>query len=718
MKINTPFAYILGTVLMLSAFSLDAQTKLGELRGKITDAQSQEDIPFANIILSNYEGQMVAGVSSNVDGIYKISNLNAGFYQVKVTYLGYANTLLDSVEIVASIAQTLNLSIQPESQELMEVVVLRAEPLIQKAKSSKVTTSESIQKMAVRDIRSIASPTAGVSTERDATLVRGIRGKDAVYFIDGVKVRGSINVPNSRVVNSSILKGQSHSSVVYNFRSPDHHWEVVPSPKRQSSEERYQGENYKHIPENEFLGTFSEPLSTFGADVDVASYANIRRMLNEGYWPHPDAVRLEELINYFSYDLEEPDSDLPFGLTIDQRPCDWNPKHQLLRIGMQTEEVETADLAPSNLVFLIDVSGSMNSYDKLPLLKNAMRILVKNLKDEDRVAIVVYASATGLVLESTPASDKNKILEAIDRLSAGGSTAGGAGIKLAYKTAREHFDEDYNNRVILATDGDFNVGVSSEEGLIKLIEKERESGVFLSVLGFGTGNYQDAKMEQLADHGNGNYAYIDGLMEAQKVLSHEMGATMHVVAKDTKFQIEFNPQKVSAYRLIGYENRILEAEDFDDDKKDAGDIGAGHSVTVVYEIIPRIEEDDALWTDEPKLRYQDQQLSETAYGDELAHLKIRYKEPQAKKSELSIYPIKAKKSKDSDFAFLSAVIQYGLVLRRSEFAGTASLDQAIALAEDNLGDDPNGYRREFVKLCKLAKDLKPEEETEGYGALD
>ncbi len=387
-----------------------------------------------------------------------------------------------------------------------------------------------------------------------------------------------------------------------------------------------------------------------------------------------------------------------------------------MRIGLQTNKVPNKELAPSNLVFLIDVSGSMGSADKLPLLQSALRILVKNLREEDRVAIVVYASASGLVLESTLAGDKNKILEAIDQLQAGGSTAGGAGIKLAYKTARKHFDQAFNNRVILATDGDFNVGVTSEEGLIELIEKEREDGIFLSVLGFGTGNYQDAKMEQLADHGNGNYAYIDGLLEARKVLAEEMGANLHVVAKDTKFQIEFNPKQVAAYRLIGYENRLLAAKDFDDDSKDAGDIGAGHSLTVVYEIIPRGIMPDSLWESEAPLRYQDQSLKEQAYGDEIALLKIRYKDPKGKKSKLSIHPIKARSSEDGDFAFLSAVIQYGLILRRSEFAGEASLDEAIKLAQANLGEDPHGYRREFVKLCKLAKDLEPEEQDQRIGS--
>lgn len=679
MKTCNTIAYTLGLLLYCLMFNLSAQTRPGSLRGTVTDAKTGESIPFANVVLKDDAGSVITGGTSNIDGTYNINPIKPGSYSVKVTFVGYATLKVQGVVISPNAPTIQNFKMKLDSSVLEEVVITYEAPMISKTKSSHVTVYD-IQNMAVRDVTSVASQAVGVTQDaKGNTEARGARAESEVFYINGITVRGR---PNESIAP------------------------IAKAAQRATPEEQFAGENYKQIPENEFLSTYYQALSTFGADVDVASYANTRRMLNQGSWPHPDAVRLEELINYFSYDLQEPKDEAPFGLTIDQRPCDWNPQHQLLRIGLQTESKPSADLPPSNLVFLLDVSGSMNMANKLPLLQNALRILVKNLRPEDRVALVVYAGAAGVVLESTPASDKNKIMEAIDRLQAGGSTAGGAGIQLAYAEARKNFDADYNNRVILATDGDFNVGVASEEGLIEMIEEERESGIFLSVLGFGSGNFQDAKMEQLADHGNGNYAYIDGLMEARKVLAEEMNANLHVVAKDTKFQIEFNPQKVAAYRLIGYENRLLEDEDFDDDTKDAGDIGAGHSVTVIYELIPRSAVGDSAWSEKPQLRYQNQGLNNQAYGNELALLKIRHKKPQAQKSSLTIHPITENISQDPDLAFVSAVIQYGLVLRRSDYAGFASLDKAIALAEDNLGADPHGYRREFIKLCKLAKDLE------------
>jgi len=674
------FTPLFTLVLLFSTLPSEAQQRPGTLRGIVIDSSTGESIPFANVIVLDDSLNQVTGGRTDLDGKFQIKPINPGTYNVEVTFVGYSKMRIKEVMITPNTVTTLNVKMQASSEVLQEVEVIHSAPLIDKSKSSNVVTSEEIQMMAVRDISSVAAQGAGVTSNTDGkTKIRGARSEGTVYFIDGVKVRGSVQIPQA--------------ALNYNYR------ELSP-------QERFEGENYKAVTENEFLGTYFKPLSTFGADVDVASYANVRRMLKSGSLPHPDAVRLEEFINYFNYDYPEPEGDEVFSVSTDLRTCDWDKKHHLLRIGLKTESVKTEDLPPSNLVFLIDVSGSMSSSNKLPLLQSAMKIMVKNLNPEDRVAIVVYASSTGLVLESTLASDQNKIINAINNLNAGGSTAGGAGIKLAYKVARENFDEDFNNRVILATDGDFNVGVSSEEGLIELIEEERETGVFLSVLGFGTGNYQDAKMEQLADHGNGNYAYIDGLLEARKVLSEEMGANLHVVAKDTKFQVEFNPKKVAAYRLLGYENRLLADEDFDDDTKDAGDIGAGHSVTAVYELILRDQADsDSLWSEEQELRYQTKALKDDAFGDEIALLKLRYKKPQGLKSTLRVETIKDIESTNPDFAFLSAVLQYGLLLRQSEYAGSSSLESAIGLAERHLGSDPHGYRREFVQLCKLAKDL-------------
>ena len=345
-------------------------------------------------------------------------------------------------------------------------------------------------------------------------------------------------------------------------------------------------EEYGRITENDFLEAVNHPLSTFSIDVDTASYSNVRRFLNQGQLPPADAVRIEELINYFKYDYPQPEGDHPFSITTELATCPWEPAHKLIHIGLQGKRIPLANAPANNLVFLIDTSGSMDEPDKLPLLKSAFKLLTDQLREQDHVAIVVYAGAAGLVLPATSGSDKKTILSAIDKLEAGGSTAGGAGINLAYEVARRSFIPTANNRVILATDGDFNVGVSSDGELLRLIERERESGVFLTVLGFGTGNIKDSKMELLADQGNANYAYVDTIREARKVLVSELGGTLNTIAKDVKIQVEFNPANVQAYRLIGYENRLMRAEEFNDDKKDAGELGAGHSVTALYEIIP------------------------------------------------------------------------------------------------------------------------------------
>src|SRR4051812_47984169 len=425
-------------------------------------------------------------------------------------------------------------------------------------------------------------------------------------------------------------------------------------------------EEYGRIAESAFLDTLHNPLSTFAVDVDRASYSNVRRFLNESRRPPRDAVRIEEMVNYFSYDYPDPAPGQPFSLTTEIAGCPWNENNRLLLIGLQGRRIDTADLPPGNLVFLVDVSGSMMSPDKLPLVKNALHLLVDQLRPQDRVAIVAYAGNAGLVLPSTSGSEKGALHDAIGRLEAGGSTAGGEGIVLAYKVARESFVEGGNNRVILATDGDFNVGVSSDGELERLIEKRRRQRISLTVLGFGRGNVKDSKMELLADKGNGNYAYIDTIQEARKVLVRELGATLTTIAKDVKLQIEFNPAKVRAYRLIGYENRLLRAEDFHDDAKDAGEIGAGHSVTALYELVPP-DGDLALAKVDP-LKYQ----TATVHHDEgtsreLLTLKIRYKDPDADQSRLLTQTVSDAASTSSSTAsasenlrFASAVAELGL----------------------------------------------------------
>ncbi len=467
-------------------------------------------------------------------------------------------------------------------------------------------------------------------------------------------------------------------------------------------------EEYKEIAENNFKTVSESPLSTFSIDVDAASYSNMRRYINKGELPPADAIRTEELINYFSYDYPQPTGNDPVKITTEVGACPWNVKHRLVRIGLKAKEIPTDKLPVSNLVFLIDVSGSMYGPQRLGLVQSSLKLLVNNLRDEDRVAIVVYSGSAGEKLPSTSGSDKQKIREAIDELTAGGSTAGGAGIKLAYKIAKQNFVKGGNNRIILCTDGDFNVGVSSDEGLEKLIEQERKSGVFLTVLGYGMGNYKDSKMQVLAEKGNGNHAYIDNLQEANRVLVNEFGATMHTVAKDVKLQIEFNPSQVEAYRLIGYESRLLKDEDFNNDAKDAGEMGAGHTITAFYEVVPAgIKSDFTGKVDDLKYQKTKPTPAVTNNSKELLTVKLRYKAPDGNTSKKIEQPlIDDKKEKvSSDFRFASAVAMFGQLLRDSDFKGNATYDKVISLAKTSLDNDEKGYRREFIRLAETAEGL-------------
>ncbi len=461
-------------------------------------------------------------------------------------------------------------------------------------------------------------------------------------------------------------------------------------------------EEYRHFRDNDWTSPSRQPLSTFAVDVDAGSYGNVRRFLKEGRLPPKDAVRVEEMINYFRYDYAAPRSGQPIAVTTELARSPWNPGHRLALIGLQTERLALENLPPSNLVFLIDVSGSMSSPDKLPLVKAAFRLLVNELRDDDRVAIVVYAGAAGVVLPSTSGREKTRILDALEQLQAGGSTAGGAGIKLAYQVAREHFAREGNNRVILASDGDFNVGASSEGELVRLIEAERRGGVFLTVLGFGTGNLKDAKMEQLANKGNGHYAYVDDLLEAKKVFVQELGATLHTVAKDVKIQVEFNPARVKSYRLVGYENRLLADRDFNDDTKDAGEMGAGHAVTALYEIVPA-DGDDRSGSVDP-LRYQRPRAGSDS--DDWFTVKVRYQRPEGSPSRLIEHAVRQESTRPSaDFRFAGAVAGFGMLLRDSEHKGNASYDAVIAAARGAKGADTEGYRAEFIRLVEMAARL-------------
>lgn len=534
------------------------------------------------------------------------------------------------------------------------------------------------------------------NTQLDVTLVADIQELEEVVVVGyGNQKRMSLTGSVSGVSTGKRRrpKAAKHAPVVMSSQMYEND---AMMPQRTSD-----NEDYAEISENGFLTVNNKPLSTFSIDVDAASYSNMRRFITSNQKPPKDAVRIEEMINYFNYDYEAPKGNDPFSVNTEISKAPWNTKHQLVHIGLQGKKIATKNLPASNLVFLIDVSGSMSSSNKLPLLKAGYKLLVQQLRAQDRVAIVVYAGAAGVVLPSTPGDRKEKIIDALDKLQAGGSTAGGAGINLAYKIAQQNFKKEGNNRIILATDGDFNVGASSNESMEDLIEKKREQGVFLTVLGLGMGNYKDSKMEILADKGNGNYAYIDNILEAKKVLVNEFGGTLFTIAKDVKLQIEFNPNLVQAYRLIGYENRALKDEDFNNDKKDAGELGSGHTVTALYEIIPVGVKSE--FTDVDPLKYQKkEQVVVSNNTSEIMNVKLRYKQPDGTTSQLIEHPITNKevKSTSNNFRWSASVAAFGFLLRDSEFKGTANVEEVIKMAKSAKGADENGYRAEFIRLAE------------------
>ena len=466
-------------------------------------------------------------------------------------------------------------------------------------------------------------------------------------------------------------------------------------------------ESYDAITENRFRSVQNAPLSTFSIDVDTASYSNARRFLSQGQRPPTGSIRIEELVNYFNYNYQPPVGNQPFSVHMEVGPAPWAPEHRLLHIGLQGKRIASDALPPRNLVFLIDVSGSMSSPNKLPLLKRSFKALMESMREQDTVSMVVYAGASGLVLPPTSGNRRSEIFAALDRLQAGGGTNGASGIELAYQVARERFNPGGVNRVILATDGDFNIGATSQSDLAELIEEKRKSGVFLTALGFGMGNYKDSTMEQLANKGNGNYAYIDDYKEARKVLVEQAGGTLVTIAKDVKIQVEMNPAVVGAYRLIGYENRVLQTQDFNDDKKDAGEIGAGHTVTAIYEILTPAQAKQTLKVD--GLRYQKPAQLSQGKG-ELATVKLRYKTPLGTQSELAEFPVAYKVKSLSEtsnaYRFSAAVANFGMLLRSSQFAGSSNFETVQGLARAALGRDRNGYRTEFLSLVNSARKLR------------
>jgi len=642
--------YLAPLFISLAAFSPTADFTVS---GVIND-DAGKPIPSASVMEKGTKN----GTSTDDKGKFKLIVSSAEATLV-ITSVGY-----NTKEIKLKGNETVSVALSASGSNLTEVVVTSG---LGVKKSPRVTSYSSIR------IRGFATPSNGY----DQFYSPALGGK----------------VPGIQITNSN----KNYGDLITNGRNG----------MADTTGREFNTEDYDAIIENRFLKVDDNPLSTFSIDVDAASYSNVRRYIESNQLPPAGAVRIEEMINYFKYDYDGPKNEHPFEVYTEMSECPWNNDHRLVLVGLQGRKIPVETLPASNIVFLIDVSGSMMSENKLPLVRSSMKLLVDQLREQDKVSIVVYAGNAGLVLPSTSGAEKTKIKDAIDRLEAGGSTAGGAGIKLAYKTAKENFVEKGNNRVILCTDGDFNIGVSSDDDLERMIEQERKSGVFLTVLGYGMGNYKDNKMQKLADKGNGNHAYIDGINEAKKILVNEFGGTLFTIAKDVKLQIEFNPQKVQGYRLIGYENRMLAKEDFNDDKKDAGELGSGHTVTALYEVIP-IGVKSSFLEKVDKLRYQKDKSSvtATAKNGEIMNIKLRYKKPDGDVSSLIEHPVMGNNSKlentSDNYRFAAAVAEFGLLLRNSGYKSDASFTQVINLAKKAKGEDKEGYRKEFIKLVSAA----------------
>jgi Ca-activated chloride channel family protein len=635
-------------------------TKDWVVSGLVSDQNGHLPLPGVTVLVKG----TTLGTSTDAQGRYSLRVPNAASAVLVFSFIGYVTE-----ERPVGKVHTLNLMLKTDAKSLQEVVV----------------TARGIEKRqrVTGSVSSTLNGRAPGAVIRDKATRRQVKEKRV----------GSV---------------QAEYSADYESLSSSSPAPLASPPLLPAREEAGAGDTYAHIKENGFFDPKKTPLSTFSLDVDNASYTNVRRFLNEGQMPPRDAVRVEEMLNYFHYNYPAPPttSPDPVRVSTELAACPWNPANQLARIGIQARKVETAKLPPANLVFLVDVSGSMDGPDRLPLVQAGLKLLVRQLRPQDHVAMVVYAGAAGLVLPPTPGSQPQVILDAIDRLQAGGSTAGGAGLRLAYSTAKQSFNPAGNNRVILATDGDFNVGESSDQAMEQLIVNQRESGVFLTVLGCGRGNLRDARMEALADKGNGNYAYLDNLDEAGRVLIAQFGGTLFTVAQDVKLQVEFNPARVASYRLVGYENRLLEAEDFNNDRKDAGELGAGHTVTALYEIVP-------VGSSQPlvdNLKYQQPAfLTAASTTADVLTVKLRYKEPRGTSSKLLAQalagaPTSIEKA-SADFRFAAAVAQFGLLLRQSELRGSATWAATEQLANGARGADADGYRAELVRLVRLAQGL-------------
>ena len=668
----------LGAAVAITLAPISAQSP-GRIEGYVKD-NGGAPIANAQVFID------AASISAITDarGHYLIARVTAGAVDMRATIVGYRPLIIRAVPVAAGQTTRRDFTLEPSVVEV-EAREMRDE----RALNEQLPADRIASVLALR-------PGVVASGAEGQMSIRGGRADEHIQYIDGVPVQAG---QKGNAFNGATNAPPSPTGAPCCYR------QVSPPPANNN----FNTEEYSHIRENGFRPVASAPLSTFSIDVDKASYANVRRFLNQGSLPPADAVRLEEMINYFTYDLPEPRGEHPFSITTEVGAAPWAPQHRLVRIGIQGKRLRGERMPPSNLVFLIDVSGSMGEPNKLPLVKRSLRLLVDQLDERDHVSIVVYAGNAGLALPCTPGAERTRILNAIDNLEAGGSTAGGAGIQLAYRIARENFVAEGNNRVILATDGDFNVGASSEGELVRLIEQERRSGVFLTVLGFGTGNYADARMESLADKGNGNYFYIDNLMEGRKVFVEELQGTLFTIAKDVKIQVEFNPAEVASYRLVGYENRALRDEDFNNDSIDAGELGAGHTVTALYEIIPVGGEGPSIVPGVDPLRYQRPAPRPDAPRGELLTVKLRYQRPEGSTSQLLEAPVRDVERRDQrlsdDFGFATAVAEFGMLLRNSEFKGTSSGSSVLEMARAHRGEDRDGYRAEFIQLVRAWQTL-------------
>lgn len=678
--------FLLNSVLLLSQ-----QIKIS---GTVSDNKGNP-LPGANVI----EKGTTNSTQTDFEGHYSLIVSKGA--KLVFSYIGCKNFIVRVKD-----ETVIDVSLEEDFQALEEVVVVGYG--IQKR--SHVTGSVSminIQRPKNSISRALQGKVSGVQIRGIGTVEskkEGVKVKTPLYIVDGVPIQKEYNAIIQSLKNEDInSRKELNAAEAKSLYGKDARYGCIVIRTIHGNYNIENDENYAKITENQFQNVTINPLSTFSIDVDKAAYSNIRRFIIKGQDVPVSAVKIEEMVNYFDYDYAQPKNEHPFSVHTEVAKTPWNVDTKLVCIGLQGKEYLNEDLPASNLTFLIDVSGSMSADNKLPLLKSAFKLLVNQLRDKDRISIVVYAGAAGVVLEPTSGSDKTKIINALNNLEAGGSTAGGQGIELSYQLAEKHFKKNGNNRVILATDGDFNVGLSSDDDMENLIVKKRESGVFLSVLGFGIGNYKDSKLETLADKGNGNHAYIDTMQEAQKVFGKEFGGTLFTIAKDVKLQVEFNPNKVKSYRLLGYENRLLADEDFIDDTKDAGELGSGHKVTALYEIVEAGVK-TVYDKDIPKLKYASN-TNENTFSEELFTVRIRYKKPDGKKS-LELVHVQNVYSQEmsEDFQFSAAVALFGQQLRKSIFTNKTTYKDVIVLAEKGRGKDVNGYRAEFIRLVKSAND--------------